>query len=134
MGGGRGGGAPGATSPLEGGIGGAVGGGGGAEPEATGVDGLPTAGDLGLSSMADRGRGGAIVPKRIEASCFALPPVGLSSPSPSEELSSVESMTDHSSSSGRCREGRGPVWSADSGGSACGLGVSLSLSCRWLRR
>lgn len=94
IGGGGGGGALGAPSALDAGIGGAGGG-------ADGVDGLPNEGDLVLSSMADNGLGGAIVPKSIEASCFALPPVGLSSPSSSDELSSVESTTDHSSSSVR---------------------------------
>lgn len=61
-----------------------------------------------LSSIADRGRGGAIVPKSMEASCFALPPVGLFVSSSSSE-DEVESTTDHSSSSGRTRDGRLPV-------------------------
>lgn len=52
----------------------------------------------------------------MEAKCFALPPVGLSSSS--SEESSVESTTDHSSSSGRTREGRAPVGVDDSGGRA----------------
>ncbi len=69
-----------------------------------GVDGLSI--DL-LSSIADKGLGGAIVPKSIEASCFALP-LGLSVSSSSSE-DEVESTTDHSSSSGRTREGRLPV-------------------------
>ena len=111
MGGGGGGGAGGAPKP---GIGGGGAGGAafgvfalsggdccGANLEADGVDGLPNAGDFGFSSIVDRGLGGAIVPKSMEASCFALPPVGLASPSSSEEVSSVESTTDHSSSSGR---------------------------------
>ncbi len=50
-----------------------------------------------------------MVPNRMEASCFALPPAGRSSLSLSEESSSVESTTDHSSSSGRTRDGREPV-------------------------
>ena len=126
---GIGGGGRGALSSLEdGGIGGA---GGGAE----GVDGLPKPGDLDLSSMADNGLGGAMVPNNIEASCLALPPVGLSSSlsSLSEELSSVESTTDHSSSSGRWRDGRESV-----GVEVRGAGwdfVAASLSCcaasRW---
>ena len=61
-----------------------------------------------LSSIADSGRGGAIVPNSIDASCFALPPVGLLASSSSSE-DEVESTTDHSSSSGRTREGRLPV-------------------------
>lgn len=48
-------------------------------------------------SMADSGRGGPIVPKRIEASCLAEPPVGLSSSS--EESSAEDSAIDQSSSS-----------------------------------
>jgi len=48
------------------------------------------------------------VPNNMDASCFALPPVGFSvSPSSSED--DVESTTDQSSSSGRTREGRLPV-------------------------
>ena len=55
---------------------------------------------------ADRGRGGPIVPKRMDARWRAFPAPG---PSSSEESSSLsESTTDHSSSSGRTRE-RGPV-------------------------
>jgi len=71
------------------------------------VEGLAASGDF-FSSIADSGLGGAMVPKRIEASCLALPPAGRSS-SLSEESSSVESTTDHSSSSGRTRDGREPV-------------------------
>lgn len=75
-----------------------IGGGGGGIPvvgELT--SGLLTAGDRGAGdSIADIGRGGPIVPKRIEASCFALPPVGLSS---SSDSSSEDSTTDQSSSS-----------------------------------
>ena len=61
-----------------------------------------------LSSIADNGRGGAVVPNSIDASCLALPPVGLSASSSLSE-DEVESTTDHSSSSGRIREGRLPV-------------------------
>ena len=51
--------------------------------------------ETGLS-IADKGRGGAIVPNRIDASCLALPPCGL----PSSSLSSsLDSSTDQSSSS-----------------------------------
>ena len=87
---GGGGGAPpegiggGGGAPLEG-----IGGGGGGEPGA---------GELGFEvfSIADMGRGGAMVPKRIDARCFALPPpVGWSSSS----SSSLDSTTDQSSSS-----------------------------------
>lgn len=76
-----------------------------------GVEGLST-GVLGLScsSIAERGRGGAMVPNRIEARCLALPPVGWSF---SSSESSVESTTDHSSSSGRTREGRWPLVGID---------------------
>lgn len=80
---------------------------GGEEKAAFGVGGAGLVGLLVgfLSSMADNGLGGAIVPKSIDASCFALPPVGLSTSSSSSE-DEVESTTDHSSSSGRTREGR----------------------------
>lgn len=57
-----------------------MGGGGGAPLEGMGGGGggEPGAGELGLElfSMADMGRGGAMVPKRMEARCFALPPPG----------------------------------------------------------
>lgn len=72
---------------------------------AEGVEGLSTGVfDLSLSSAADCGLGGAMVPKSMEASCLALPPAPRSGSSSDE--SSVESTTDHSSSSGRMREGR----------------------------
>lgn len=110
--GGGGGGTPGASPMLAEDIGGSIREG----PAVDGVEGLPKAGDLGLSSMADSGLGGAIVPKRMEASCLALPPVGPASASVSEELSSAESTTDHSSSSGLWRDGREPVGVEFSGG------------------
>jgi hypothetical protein len=90
---------------------GGMGGGGGAPPEGIGggggapVEGIggggggePGAGELGFEvfSIADIGRGGAMVPKRIEARCFALPPPGGWSSSSS---SSLDSTTDQSSSS-----------------------------------
>lgn len=53
------------------------GGGGAALPgRGGGIGGAFGAGDVGvdLLSIADNGRGGAIVPKRREASCFAPPP------------------------------------------------------------
>lgn len=117
MGGGGGGGAAGA--PV-GGMGGGGGGGGGAplgdSTSATGSGmggaggggavGEPTEGDAAgdaLSPVADRGRGGAMVPKRMEARWAALLPPGLSLSSSSE--SSSESLSEpQSSSSGRRRE------------------------------
>ena len=69
------------------------------------------------------------MPKRMEASCLALPPEGPAVSSSSEE-SSVESTTDHSSSSGRTREGREPVAVDDSGGKAC----LVDSDCDWDRR
>lgn len=109
IGGGGGGGAAGGSpsSKLPG-----MGGGGGGDM-ATAILGVGSAGLVGLSvdflsSIADKGLGGAIVPKSIEASCFALPPLGLSLSSSSSE-DEVESTTDHSSSSGRTRDGRLPV-------------------------
>lgn len=97
---GGGGGAP----PLGGG--GGPGGGGGAPLEGKGGGGGIPAGDVtaGLSarglllSIEDRGRGGAMVPKSIEASCLAPPCEG---PSSSSDEESSESTTDQSSSS--CR-------------------------------
>lgn len=109
IGGGGGGGAAGASplSKLPG-----MGGGGGGDISVAAI-GVGGAGLLGLpieflSSIADKGLGGAIVPKSIEASCFALPPVGLLASSSSSD-DEVESTTDHSSSSGRTRDGRPPV-------------------------
>ena len=64
-----------------------------------GEAGLLDVGDLALSSIADKGLGGAIVPNRIEARCLALPRSGRSGSSSSDEEDSVESTTDHSSSS-----------------------------------
>ena len=121
-GGGGGGGAAGAPDEGIGGGGGAAGGGPSSSklPGITEADGGEKAvlgiwgvGLLGLSvnflsSIADKGLGGAIVPNSIDASCFALPPVGFSASSSSSE-DEVESTTDHSSSSGRIREGRLPV-------------------------
>lgn len=85
-------------------LGGAPGGGGGAEPDGIGGGGGMPVGEAtaGLSarglllSIEDRGRGGAIVPNRIEANCFAPPWDG---PSSSSEEESSESTTDQSSSS-----------------------------------
>lgn len=76
---------------------------------AVGVAGLSLSGVFGLSfsSIAERGRGGPIVPKRMDARCLAVPPEGRSDSSSDE--SSLESTTDHSSSSGRTREGRCPL-------------------------
>ncbi len=84
------------------------------------VLGVKGAGLVGLStdffsSIADNGRGGAIVPNKIDARCLALPPVGLSESSSSSE-DEVESTTDHESSSGRTRDGRFPVGVEVSGG------------------
>lgn len=60
-----------------------------------------------LLSLAESGRGGAMVPKSMEANWRALPAPGPSSSS--EESSLSEPTTDHSSSSGRTREGLAPV-------------------------
>lgn len=86
--------------------------------------------DSGFSSIALNGRGGAIVPNKMLASCLALPPAALSSSS--EELS--DSATDQSSSSsGLARDlrssgpGRGVgAVKADDDGFSC-------FSC-WARR
>lgn len=107
------------------------GGGGGDIGPVFGVNGAGLLGlSIFLSSIADNGLGGAIVPNRIEASCFALPPVGLSLPSSSSE-DEVESTVGHSSSSGRTREGRLPVGVDVSGG---GSAWDFADSCCWLRR
>lgn len=75
-----------------------IGGGGGATGgEANPED--PGPGDAAAGepvSIAESGFGGAIVPNKIDASCLALPPVGLSSSSSSSD---EESTTDQSSSS-----------------------------------
>ena len=68
-----------------------------------------------------------MVPKRIDASCLALPPTGRSSSSSVVSLS--ESTTDQSSSSGRTRDGRVPVGVLVSSGA-----TDLAFSCcvrRW---
>ena len=117
IGGGGGGGAAGAASTLSSkppGIGGAGEGDMTALGGPAGLVGLATE---GLSSIAERGRGGAIVPNSIDASCLALPPVGLSGPSSSSE-DEVESTTDHSSSSGLARDTRPPVGVEVRGGKA----------------
>jgi hypothetical protein len=121
-GGGGGGGGGGALGTPESGIGGGgggalgapesgIGGGGGGARElgskVVGADRLSSTGVDGLLSIADNGRGGAMVPKRMDARCLADPPVGPSSPS-SLESSLSDSAADHSSSSGRLRDW-GPV-------------------------
>lgn len=131
---GIGGGGGGAAEPGIGGGGGApllgIGGaGGGAESSpgtsgvlgGWGILGLPTSSlslsDFFPSSIALNGLGGAMVPNRILASCFADPPApGRSGPSTSDEEaesspSLLDSKADQSSSSASClrREGRGVV-------------------------
>lgn len=88
-----------------------------------------TAGDSArglLLSIDERGRGGAMVPKRMEASCLAPPWEGASS---SSEDESSESTTDQSSSSWRpsLRAG-GPE-----GSLKVGVTALLAFSCvrRW---
>ncbi|GAM88810.1 hypothetical protein ANO11243_068440 [Dothideomycetidae sp. 11243] len=96
---GGGGGAPplgiggGGGAPLDG-----IGGGGG------GADGLACAGEAGVEPdpvfMLDSGRGGAIVPNKIDARCLALPPPGRPpSFSSSSDDDDESSTTDQSSSS-----------------------------------
>ena len=101
------------------------GGGGDKAAPVLGVGGAGLVGVSGfLSSIADRGLGGAIVPNKIDASCLALPPVGLSVSSSSSD--EVESTTDHSSSSGRTRDGLFPVGVDARGG---GRGCDFAASC-----
>jgi hypothetical protein len=118
IGGGGGGGAP------KSGIGGGGGGGGGTDAldsKTPGIGGPSCTGVEGLLSIADNGRGGAMVPNRIDARCLADPPVGASSPS-SLESSLSDSATDHSSSSGRLRDW-GPVyvWVSGFAASCCAM-------------
>lgn len=75
-----------------------------------------------VSSVAERGRGGAMVPNSIEANWRAFPAPG---PSSSDESSRSEPTTDHSSSSGRTREGLAPVGLAWTGSGA------LAVAWRW---
>jgi hypothetical protein len=83
-----------------------MGGGGGAEDESRAGAGLVGV-EPGPVPAAERGRGGPMVPKRIDARWRALPAPG---PSSSDESSSLsEPTTDQSSSSGRKRDGRLPV-------------------------
>ena len=114
--GGGGGGAGGALpAPNAPGIGGAGGGDMALFIDEGGGDMVDGGGELSprVSSLALIGLGGAMVPKSMLASCFALPLVGLASSSSSSE--EPESTTDQSSSSGRRRE-VGPVGCTDRGG------------------
>jgi hypothetical protein len=87
------------------------GGGGGAPEEGIGGAGGGLVALTGLCvegvllSMEDNGRGGAIVPNRSDASCFAPPPGRLSSSSSSEESGS-DMSADQSSESDRTRAAR----------------------------
>jgi hypothetical protein len=112
--GGGGGGGGGAVGAPNSGIGGGGGGGApGLDSKAAGTDGESCTGVGGLLSIADNGRGGAMVPNRIDARCLAEPPVG-APPSSSLESSFSDSATDHSSSSGRRRD-CGPLYVGASG-------------------
>lgn len=94
MGGGGGGGAPGAAEF-------GIGGGGGAEDAESKEPGIGKSctGVAGLLSIAESGLGGAIVPKSIDARCFAEPPTGAG---PSSSLDSFLSDS-ASQSSSSCR-------------------------------
>lgn len=142
-GGGGGGGAAGAPNAARAGAGG--GGGGGAlgmplDPVSKppgmvgggGDIGPPTLGLPSLfgSSMAESGLGGAMVPNNMDANSLALPPDTFSGPSSSSE-DDVESTTDHSSSSGRTRDGRLPVGVGVTDGRGCDLAASCCCASRW---
>lgn len=121
---GGGGGTPGGAAGGAGGGGGGIpespagagaGGGGGGGGIALGAAGSSVSAGLGeasctgvadcegdLLSIALNGRGGAMVPNRMLASCFALPPPGFSSSS--SESSKSDPAADQSSSSGRARD------------------------------
>lgn len=112
------------------GIGGAGGGDIGAPVLGVGGAGLDRLSTDFLSSIAESGLGGAIVPNSIDANCFALPPVGFSGPSSSSE-DEAESTTDHSSSSGRVRDGRLPVGVEVKGGNDSDFATSCCCTRRW---
>jgi hypothetical protein len=80
---------------------------------------------VSLLSIDDNGRGGAIVPNRIEAKCLAPPCVGASS---SSEDESSESTTDQSSSS--CR----PRVRADGAAGSLNVGTAALVACSCVRR
>lgn len=144
-GGGGGGGAEGASMPgMPAGGGGGGGGGGGAVATALllsdtagggGADKGGGGGAIGLcwtgvadfedgfSSVALRGRGGPIVPKRILASCLALPPPGRSL-SLSEDSPVSDSTSDQSYSSGRVLDFR-----SNGPGAGCGVKADLASCC-----
>lgn len=111
--------------------GGGPGGGGGAVPAGIGGGGGIPAGGAGveagesLLSIDDRGRGGAIVPNKMEARCWAPPFVGFSS---SSEDESSESTTDQSSSS--CR----PRVRADGAAGSLKVGAAALLACSCVKR
>lgn len=88
--------------------------GGGAEHSNVPGMGWSCTGVAGLLSMAESGLGGAIVPKRIDARCFAEPPTGAG---PSSSLdSSFSDSASQSSSSCRRRD------------------LGFSVSCCWAMR
>ena len=139
--GGGGGGA--SASALKPGATGAGGGGGGggmvvgtesasaASAAGAGITGLSWTGvddfDGVLSSMALKGRGGAMVPNKMLASCFALPPPGRSSSSSSDESKSDPAADQSSSASGRTRDLR----SNGPGTVKAGLALSCCCASRW---
>jgi len=113
--------------------GGGGGGGGGAEPVGRGGGGGMPAGEdtAGLSarglllSIDDSGRGGAMVPKRMDASCLAPPWEG---PSSSSDDESSESTTDQSSSS--CL----PSLRAEGAAGSLKVGMAVLLAFSWVSR
>lgn len=78
-----------------------------------------------MLSIEDNGRGGAIVPNKIEARCLAPPCVGASS---SSEDESSESTTDQSSSS--CR----PRVRADGAAGSLNVGTAALVACSCVKR
>src|SRR5690242_19786141 len=115
---------------IGGGGGPPIGGGGGTEPAGMGGGGgIPAGAGVwageSLLSIDDSGRGGAIVPNKMEAKCLAPPCVGASS---SSEDESSESTTDQSSSS--CL----PRVRAEGAAGSLNIGAAALVACSWVKR
>ena len=94
-----------------------------------GVGGAGLLGSEALAlSAADKGRGGPMVPNKMDASWVALRPAAGRSSS-SSDVSFSESTTDHSSSSGRTRDGRCPEV-----GVVLASASTARLAFSWVRR
>lgn len=105
IGGGGGGGPEGSSKAFSLNAPGMGGGGGGGAEGAADTGARSCTGVCGLLSIADNGRGGAMVPKSRDANCLAEPPVGASSSS----LSCLSDPASDQSSSSFRRRDTGPV-------------------------